>query len=159
MDGRNDWYVSVEDAQFSDTGSIEGFEIRLEGQTVFASGTPVAVDDRSTTTVYIVEEEDFVWSLVTWKKAREGLNATKLARRFPSIGAGKPVVAKALLRVKCWNCGTKGHLSKDCTKPRRPSGGRRCRTSSLADGASERWGLASRRDACCRSAEDLLANC
>ena len=53
VDGRNDWYVSVEDAQFSDTGTLEGFEIRLMGQTVFARGTPVDIEDRSTSLLYI----------------------------------------------------------------------------------------------------------
>ena len=79
-----------------------------------------ALLDPESVTTWLVEEEEFIWSLVTWQKARQSLNAAKLGRRFPTVGKeGKADLHKALARVKCWNCGTRGHLSKDCPRPKR----------------------------------------
>ena len=79
-----------------------------------------ALLDPGSVTTCLVEEEKFIWSLVTWQKARQSLNAAKLGRRFPTVGKeGKAELHKALARVTCWNCGTRGHLSKDCPRPKR----------------------------------------
>ena len=66
------------------------------------------------------EEEDLVWALVTWKKARDGIAKAKIQRRFP----GGPNLKVALKKVKCWNCAQKGHISKDCKQPRKPGKGK-----------------------------------
>jgi hypothetical protein len=76
--------------------------------------------DENNSSSYVVEEEEFIWALVAWKKARDSLNRTKLARKFPSLGDGKkPNLAGGLKRVRCWNCQQIGHISKDCDKPKR----------------------------------------
>ena len=83
--------------------------------------------DPESVMTWVAEEEEFIWALVTWKKARESLNSAKLARRYPTVGNNKADLQKALGRVRCWNCGQRGHLSKDCKQPRRtdrkPKGG------------------------------------
>ena len=65
------------------------------------------------------DEEEVVGGYVTWTEARKSLGSAKLSRRFPK---GVPRPKSTQRRVKCWNCGTVGHFSKDCPKPRRPRG-------------------------------------
>ena len=67
-----------------------------------------------------MEEEELVWALVTWKKARDSLNRAKLSRKFPSLSPDRKMdMTLAMKRVKCWNCGVKGHISKDCNEKKR----------------------------------------
>ena len=65
-----------------------------------------------------VPAPQFIHALVNWKKAREGLNAGRLARRYPSM-TQKADIPKMVSRIRCWNCRDRGHLSRDCPKPRR----------------------------------------
>ena len=76
--------------------------------------------DPESVATWLAEEEELIWALVTWQKARASLNAAKLGRRYPTIAKeGKADLQKALQRVRCWNCDLRGHLSKDCPKPKR----------------------------------------
>ena len=96
-----------------------------EDRGVLIADALLNVEDVST---WVVEEDDFIWALVTWQEARQSLNSARLARRYPTIADGKKAdLQKAMARVKCWNCGARGHISKDSPQPRRsdrkPKGG------------------------------------
>ena len=102
----------AKDVDDDDDEAKEGEEERLIGII-----DTLVTDSQSEWTV---EEEEFIWALVAWKKARDSLNRAKLSRRFPSLDPSKkPDLSAAMKRVKCWNCGARGHISKDCGEKRR----------------------------------------
>ena len=61
----------------------------------------------------VLEEENAIEILVTWKSQRDALSQEQLKRGFRPA---KPDIAKMTKKVRCYRCRKSGHFSKNCRR-------------------------------------------
>ena len=80
-----------------------------------------------TQTLENLDECEVVDALSSWLVQRRKINQEILARGFSgssSEAGAKPDLAALAKRVRCYNCQGIGHLSRNCTNPRKGNGPR-----------------------------------